>query len=43
MEKMASHEIAKHVKDASWDEAENAVKELSNKIMDIENNKEEKE
>ena len=42
MEKMASTEIAKHVKESSWDEAENAVKELSTKIMNIENSKEEK-
>jgi len=41
MEKTASKEIAKHVKDAAWDEAENAVKELSAKIMNIENSKEE--
>lgn len=41
VEKMTSVEVAKHVKDNAWDEAEASVRELSSKIMNIENEKEE--
>ena len=36
MEKMTSEEVAKHIKDASWDKAEESVRALSDKILNIE-------
>lgn len=42
MEKMTSQEVSKHIKDASWDKAEDSVRALSDKILNIENKKEEK-
>ena len=39
MEKLTSKEIASHAKDASWDKAEASVRALSDKILNIENNR----
>ena len=39
MEKQTSEEVAKHIKDASWDKAEESVRALSDKILNIENQK----
>lgn len=42
MEKLTSEEVSRHIKDASWDKAEESVKALSDKILNIENQKAEK-
>lgn len=42
IEKKTSEEVSKHIKDASWDKAEESVRALSDKILNIENRKDEK-
>ena len=39
---MTSREVAKHSKNSAWEQAEDSVRALSDKILSIENKKEEK-
>lgn len=43
IDKMTSFEVSKHSKDSAWEKAEDSVRALSDKILGIQNRKEEKE